>query len=36
MKAVVEVADEIAKARFDAAVTVVGTAGSSGSRVGPR
>jgi len=36
MKAVVEVADEIAKARFDAAATVVGTAGSSVSRVGPR
>ncbi len=36
MKAVVEVADEIAKARFDAVATVVGTAGSSGSRVGPR
>jgi len=36
MKAVVEVADEIAKARFDAAATVVGTAGSNVSRVGPR
>ena len=36
MKAVVEVADEIAKARFDAAATVVGTAGSSGFRAGPR
>ena len=36
MKAVVEVADEIAKARFDTAATVVGTAGSNVSRVGPR
>jgi hypothetical protein len=36
MKAVVEVADEIAKARFDVAATVVGTAGSNVSRVGPR
>ena len=36
MKAVVEVADEIAKARFDAAATVVGTAGSNVSRAGPR
>jgi dihydropteroate synthase len=36
MKAVVEVADEIARARTDAAATVVGTAGSSASRVGPR
>jgi dihydropteroate synthase len=36
MKAVVEVADEIAKARFDAVATVVGTAGSNVSRVGPR
>ena len=36
MKAVVEVADEIARARADAVATVVGTAGSSASRVGPR
>jgi len=36
MKAVVEVADEIARARTDAVATVVGTAGSSASRVGPR
>jgi len=36
MKAVVEVADEIAKAREDVAATVVGTAGSSGFRAGPR
>jgi dihydropteroate synthase len=36
MKAVVEVADEIAKARADVAATVVGTAGSSGFRAGPR
>jgi dihydropteroate synthase len=36
MKAVVEVADEIARARTDAVATVVGTAGSSVSRVGPR
>ena len=36
MKAAVEVADEIAKARFDAVATVVGTAGSNVSRVGPR
>jgi len=36
MKAVVEVADDIAKAREDVAATVVGTAGSSGFRAGPR
>jgi len=36
MKAVVEVADEIAKAREDVAATVVGTAGNSGFRAGPR
>ncbi len=36
MKAVVEVADEIAKARADVAATVVGTAGNSGFRAGPR
>ncbi len=36
MKAVVEVADEIARARTDAVATVVGIAGSSASRVGPR
>jgi dihydropteroate synthase len=36
MKAVVEVADEIAKAREDIAATVVGTAGNSGFRAGPR
>jgi dihydropteroate synthase len=36
MKAVVEVADEIAKARFEAAATVVGIAGSNVSRAGPR
>jgi dihydropteroate synthase len=36
MKAVIEVADEIAKARADVAATVVGTAGSSGFRAGPR
>jgi dihydropteroate synthase len=36
MKAVVEVADEIAKAREDVTATVVGTAGSSGFRAGPR
>ncbi|MDP9112227.1 MAG: dihydropteroate synthase [Acidobacteriota bacterium] len=36
MKAVVEVADEIAKARADTVATVVGTAGSSGFRAGPR
>jgi dihydropteroate synthase len=36
MKAVVEVADEIARARTDGVATVVGTAGSSASRVGPR
>jgi dihydropteroate synthase len=36
MKAVVEVADEIARARTDAVASVVGTAGSSASRVGPR
>ncbi len=36
MKAVVEVADEIAKAREEVAATVVGTAGSSGFRAGPR
>jgi len=36
MKAVVEVADEIARARAEAAATVVGTAGNSGFRAGPR
>jgi dihydropteroate synthase len=36
MKAVVEVADEIGRARTDAVATVVGIAGSSASRVGPR
>lgn len=36
MKAVVEVADEIARARADAAATAFGTAGSSGSRAGSR
>jgi len=36
MKAVVEVADEIARARAEAAATAVGTAGSSGSRAGSR
>jgi len=36
MKAVVEVADDIAKARADVAATVVGTAGNSGFRAGPR
>jgi hypothetical protein len=36
MKAVVELADEIARARNDAAATVVGTAGSSAFRAGPR
>ena len=36
MKAVVEVADDIAKAREDVAATVVGTAGNSGFRAGPR
>jgi dihydropteroate synthase len=36
MKAVVEVADEIAKARADAVATVVGTAGSNVFRAGPR
>ena len=36
MKAVVEVADEIARARAEPVVTAVGTAGSSGSRAGLR
>jgi dihydropteroate synthase len=36
MKAVVEVADEIARARTDAVATVVGTAGSNVFRAGPR
>ena len=36
MKAVVEMADEIARARTDTTATVVGTAGSSGFRAGPR
>ena len=36
MKAVVEVADEIARARAEAAPIAVGTAGSSGFRAGPR
>jgi len=36
MKAAVEIADEIAKARFDAVAIVVGTAGSNVSRAGPR
>jgi dihydropteroate synthase len=36
MKAVVEVADEIARARAEAAVSAAGTAGSSGFRAGPR
>ena len=36
MKAVVDVADEIARAKADAVATVVGTAGSSGFRAGPR
>ena len=36
MKAVVEVADEIARARAEAAPIAVGTAGSGGFRAGPR
>ncbi len=36
MKAVVEVADEIARARAEAAAIAVGTAGSSAFRAGPR
>ena len=36
MKAAVEVADEIARARADAAVSAAGTAGSNVFRAGPR